>query len=98
MSLGNDRTRLLIPQRHEQKRDDDEAADYGRSDCEPGQERFHWVTGRNGRRFATSVTVKAPKAKPPMCAKNATPPPVCGCSTENPPSQSWKMNQMPRNR
>src|SRR5207245_10802740 len=34
--------------------------------------------GRKGRCLATSPTVAAPKAKPPMWAKKATPPPVCG--------------------
>jgi hypothetical protein len=78
MFLENDGSRLLIPQRHQEKRDNDEAADHRGGDGEPRQERVHWVTGRKGRCFMTRDTVKAPKAKPPMCAKNATPPPVCG--------------------
>src|SRR5712691_3372336 len=58
----------------------------------------HQYRGRSGGRFATRWTVAIPKTKPPMCAKNATPPPACGCTIEKPPCQSWKRNQTPRNR
>ncbi len=36
-------------------------------------------SGATGRRFATSMIVAMPNAKPPMWAKNAVPPPACGC-------------------
>jgi hypothetical protein len=47
----------------------------------------HQYLGASGGRIMNSRTVKAPKAKPPMCAKNATPPPASGRTSENPPSQ-----------
>src|SRR4249920_3025975 len=58
----------------------------------------HQYLGCSGGRTMNKRTVNAPKTKPPMCAKNATPPPACGWTIENPLSQSWKPNQKPRNR
>ena len=49
------------------------------------------------RGVANRRTASRPNAKPPMWAKNATPPPSRAASTENPPDQSWKRNQRPRN-
>src|SRR5438270_6751790 len=58
----------------------------------------HQYLGRNGGRFTNRYTVASPNTNPPMCAKKATPPPASGCRSEKPPSQSWKRNQMPKNR
>ena len=53
-------------------------------------------SGESGRRFWKSLTVTKPKTKPPMWAKNATPPPASGCAIEALPSSSWNPNQIPR--
>src|SRR5919109_3606528 len=58
----------------------------------------HQYAGCRGRRLRKRKTVAIPKRKPPMWAKNATPPPASGCRIEKPPSQSWNRNQSPRNR
>src|SRR5262245_39131154 len=53
-------------------------------------------TGLSGGRFMNSLTVRTPKTKPPMWAKNATPPPEAGVVTEIVPSSACNRIQKPR--
>src|SRR5581483_1905335 len=50
-------------------------------------ETAHQKVGRKGARTASSFTVSAPNTNPPTWAKNATPPPASGWTTEYPPCQ-----------
>src|SRR4029453_4195726 len=56
-----------------------------------------YQAGCSGGRFPRNRIVTKPKTNPPMCAKNAVPPPDCGWTTEKPPSTSCSRNQKPRN-
>src|SRR5437870_6393920 len=53
--------------------------------------------GCKGRRLAMRKTVSTPKAKPPMCAKTATPPVWSGCVSPTPPCHTCRAIQIPRN-
>src|SRR5262245_13233282 len=49
-----------------------------------------------GRPAEKILMASRPKTKPPMWAKNATPPPAAGATKDCEPRKSWRRNQNPR--